>query len=166
MLKRGLNSCLDKKERCLNFRQSNEVFKILLVRQSVFCRCRVNIDRKKLHYIVLCFVTSLRCCKNTVLSSATARQFRETIFKILHVWQYRISTVLSQSAISPSSTTSSQISKKLLNICSLTYTMQISTTARQTSNCMQIITYHVAHFRTNHFQNTPCPAVSNFLDFK
>ena len=76
------------------------------------------------------------------------------------------SSVLRQSAISASSTTLSQITKKLLNICSLTFTMQISTTARQTSNCMQIITYHVARLRTNHFQNTPCPAVSNFLDFK
>ena len=27
-----LNSCLDKKERCLNFRQLDEVFKILHVR--------------------------------------------------------------------------------------------------------------------------------------
>ena len=56
--------------------------------------------------------------------------------------------------------------QKIINICSLTYTMPISTTARQTSNCMQIITYHVARFQTNHFQNTPCPAVSNFRDFK
>ena len=34
---------------------------------------------------------------NTVLNSATARQFRDMIFKILRVWQYRISSVLSQS---------------------------------------------------------------------
>ena len=44
--------------------------------------------------------------------------------------------------------------------------MQISATARPTSNCMQIITYHVASFRTNHFQNTPRPVVSYFLDFE
>jgi len=30
--------------------------------------------------------------------------------------------------------------------------MLISTTTRQTSNCLQIITYHVASFRTNHFK--------------
>ena len=48
--------------------------------------------------------------------------------------------------------TFSQITNKLLNICSLTFTMQISTTAHQSSNCMQIITYHVASFRTNHFK--------------
>ena len=52
---------------------------------------------------------------------------------------------------------------------SLKFTMLISPTAQQTSNCMQIITYHVASFRTNYFQNTPsapCPAVSYFLDFE
>ena len=26
--------------------------------------------------------------------------------------------------------------------------------------------YHVASFRTNYFQNTPCPAGSYFLDFE
>ena len=31
MLKFSLNSCLDKKERCLNFRQPDEAFKILHV---------------------------------------------------------------------------------------------------------------------------------------
>ena len=30
--------------------------------------------------------------------------------------------------------------------------MLISTTTRQTSNCLQIITYHVASFRINHFK--------------
>ena len=104
---------------------------------------------------------------NTVLNSATARQFRDTIFKILRVLEYCISSILSQlCTISDSwSATFSQITKKLLNICSLTFTMLISTTTRQTSNCMQIITYHFASSRTNHFQNTPCPAVSYFLDF-
>ena len=34
---------------------------------------------------------------NTVLNSATAQQFRDTIFKILRVRQYRISSILSQS---------------------------------------------------------------------
>ena len=34
---------------------------------------------------------------NTVLNSATARQFRDTIFKILRVRQYRISSILSRS---------------------------------------------------------------------
>ena len=47
--------------------------------------------------------------------------------------------------------------------CRLKFTMLISTTARQTRDCMQIITYHIASFRTNHFQNTPCPADSYFL---
>ena len=60
-----------------------------------------------------------------------------------------------------SSATLSQITKKLLK-----FTMLIATTARHTSSCMQIITCHVASFRTNHFQNTPCPAVSYFLDFE
>ena len=36
-------------------------------------------------------------------------------------------------------------------ICSLTFTMLIFTTARQSSNCMQSITYHVSSSRTNHF---------------
>ena len=49
---------------------------------------------------------------------------------------------------------------------SLTFTLQISTTARQPSNCMHIITYHVAGFRTNYFKNTSCPTVSYFLDFE
>ena len=50
---------------------------------------------------------------NTVLNSATARQFRDTIFKILRVWQYRISSVLSQSVHNiASSATLSQITKK------------------------------------------------------
>ena len=57
-------------------------------------------------------------------------------------------------------------SPKLLNICSVTFTMLISTTTQQTSSCMQIIRYHVASFRTDHFQSTPCPAVSYFLDFE
>ena len=34
---------------------------------------------------------------NTVLNSATAKQFRDTIFKILRVRQYRIYSILSQS---------------------------------------------------------------------
>ena len=41
--------------------------------------------------------------------------------------------------------------------------MLISTTTRQTSNCVQIITYHVANFRTNHFQNSL--AVSDHVYF-
>ena len=55
-----------------------------------------------------------------------------------------------------SSATLSQITKKLLNICSLTFAMQISTTARQTNNCMQITTYisRCYCFRTHYFQNT------------
>ena len=36
---------------------------------------------------------------NTVLNSATTRQFRDTIFKILRVRQYRISSILSQSVL-------------------------------------------------------------------
>ena len=111
---------------------------------------------------------------NTILlNSATARQFQDTIFKILGVRQYCIKILyllfwVNLCTISDSlSATMSQITKRLLNIGSLTnFTMQISTTAQQTSNCMQIITYRVARFRTNHFQNTPCPAVSYFLDFE
>ena len=48
----------------------------------------------------------------------------------------------------------------------LEFTMLISTTARQASNCMQVITYHVASFRRNHFQNASCPVVWYFLDFE
>ena len=69
-----------------------------------------------------------------------------TVFLVFGVNLYTLSD--------SSSTILSQITKKLLNICSLTFSMLITTTARQTSNCMQIITYHVASFRTNHFQNT------------
>ena len=36
---------------------------------------------------------------NAVLNSATARQFRDTIFKIPRVRQYRISRILSQSVL-------------------------------------------------------------------
>jgi len=95
---------------------------------------------------------------------------RITIFKILRVRQYRISIIFSQSVHNirfiECFNFLSQITKKLLNICSLTFTMLISTTARRTSNCMQIITYQVASFRTNHYQNTPYPEVSYFLDFE
>ena len=53
----GFNSCLDKKEGCLNFWQPDEDFKILHVRQSVFCRCRVNTDRKnRITFSTLCYV--------------------------------------------------------------------------------------------------------------
>ena len=100
---------------------------------------------------------------NTVLNSATARQFRDTIFKILRVRQYRISSILSRSVqnirliecyLIPAH---QEVVKYLY---SLTFTMQISTFARRTSNCMQIITYHVGSFQTNYFQNTSCPTVS------
>lgn len=101
-----------------------------------------------------------------LLNSATARHFRDKIFKILYVRQYRISSILSQSVhniqfIACYLVPDHQEAVKY----SLKFTMLISTTARQTSNYMQIITYHVASFRTNHFQNTPCPAVSYFLHF-
>ena len=110
----------------INFRQPDEVFKILHVRLSVFCRCRVT-----------------KMLLNTVLNSATARQFRDTIFKILRVRQYRISSILSRSVqnirlIECYLVRDHQEVVKYLY--SLTFTMQISTTSRQTSNCMHIIT--------------------------
>jgi len=91
---------------------------------------------------------------NTVLKSATARQFQDTIFKILRVLQYCISSILSQSVqnirlIGCYLLPDHQDVDKYLY--SLTFIMQSSTTARQTSNCMQIITYHVVSFRTNFF---------------
>ena len=115
--------CMDRKERCLNFRQPDEVFKILHVRPSVFCRCRVTTDRKN-RIIVLCFLDHYKMLLNTVLNSATARQFRDTIFKILHVRLYRISIILSRSVQNIRliecyhnyGATLSQITKKLLNI--------------------------------------------------
>ena len=89
----GFNSCLDKMERCLK-----EVFKILHVQQSVFCRCRVKTDRKKPHYNLLCCVLlddynvakySIKFCKRSAVSGHD--------FQILRVRQYRISSILSQS---------------------------------------------------------------------
>ena len=67
---------------------------------------------KKPHYIELCFFSLDHYSKlllNTVLNSATARQLRNTIFKIL--------SILSQSVQSIRlSATLSQFTKKLLNI--------------------------------------------------
>ena len=90
-------------------------------------------------------------------------------FKILLVRQYRISSILSRSVqnirlIECYLVPDHQEVVKYL--CSLTFTVQIYTTARQTSNCMHIITYHVASFQTNYFKNTSCPTVSYFLDFE
>ena len=92
----NLNSCLDKKERCLNFRQPDEVFKILHVRQSDFVYVElIQIEKKTLYCAMFCSITKILV--NTVLNSATARQYRNTIFQILRVRQYRISSILSQS---------------------------------------------------------------------
>ena len=104
-----------------------------------------------------------------VVKALTARQFQDTIFKILLVRQYCISSILSQSVqnirlIECYHFPDHQEVVKYLY--SLTFTMQISATARQTSNCMQIITYRVASFQTNYFQNTSCPTISYFLDFE
>ena len=41
--------------------------------------------------------TGSKMLLNAVLNSETALQFRDTIFKILRVWQYRISSILSRS---------------------------------------------------------------------
>ena len=146
-----INSCLDKMERCLNFLQP-DVFKVLHVWLSVFCGCRVTTDRK--NRIILCYVFYLtKMLLNTVLNSATARQFHDTIFKILRVLQYCISSILSQSVqnirligcyLLPGH------QEVVEYLYSLAFTMQSSTTARQTSNCMQIITYHVTSFRTKY----------------
>ena len=83
---------------------------------------------------------------NTILNSAITRQFRYTIFKTLSVRQYQsINIRFIECYLVPDH---QEVVKYLY---SLTFTMQISTTARQTSNCMQIMTYHVASFRTSYF---------------
>ena len=73
----GFNSCLDKKERCLNFWQPDEVFIILHARQSVFCRCRVNTERKNRIQVTLCYVLldhynvakySIKFCNSSAVS--------------------------------------------------------------------------------------------------
>ena len=102
---------------------------------------------------------------NTVLNSTTARQFRDKIFlKILRVWH---NCILGQSVHNIRFVECYLVPdhKEVVSFI-LKFTMLISTTARQMSNCMQIITYHVASFWTNHFQNTPCPALWYVLDFE
>ena len=95
---------------------------------------------------------------NTVLYSATARQFSKysvsgsTVFLVFWVNLCSISD--------SSSATLSQITKKLLNICSLIFTMQISTTARQTSNRP----FQLVHF-VFPFQTTWCPHGNSFCFF-
>jgi len=77
-----------------------------------------------------------------VLNSATARQFRGKIFKILRVRQYHISSILSQSVHNIRFIECYLVpDHREVVEYSLKFTMLISTTARQTSNCMQIITY-------------------------
>ena len=100
---------------------------------------------------------------NTTLNSETARQFRGTIFKILRVF-----CILSQSVHNIQLIECYLVPdhQEVVKYMKPYIVMLISTTARQPTNCMQIILYHVASFWTNHFQNTPCPAVSCFLDFE
>ena len=109
--------------------------------------------------ILLCYVflDHYKMLLNTMLNSANPRRFQDTIFKILRVRQYRISIILSQSMQNIRLIECYHVpdhQEVVKYLYGLTLTMQISTTARQTSNCMQIITYHVASFRTNYFQNT------------
>ena len=87
----------------------------------------IKIEKTALYCAMFCYITKMLL--NTVLNSATARQFRDTIFKILRVWQYHISSILSQSVHNISIECylvpdHQEISKY---ICSLTFTMQIST---------------------------------------
>ena len=165
----SLNSCLVKKERCLNFRQPDEIFKMSDSPYFVDVEL-LQIEKNRIILCYVFFITKmlLNIVLNITLNSATARQFQATVFKILRV-QYRISSILNQSVhnirlIECYLVPDHQEVVKYLY--SLTFTMQISTIARQTSNCMQIITYHVASFRTNYFQNSSCPTVSYFLDFE
>ena len=135
---------------CLNFRQPDKVFKIFHDRQSVFCWCRVNTDRK--NRIILFYSVFLDhkdvakytlpfCNRSTVLG----QDFQTT--PCLAV-PYVIQSVHNIRFIECYFVPDHQVVFKDI----LKFTMLISTTARQTSNCMQIIAYHIASFQTNHFQ--------------
>ena len=99
-----------------------------------------------------------------MLNSATARQFRDTIFKILRVRQYRISSILSRPVqnirlIECYLVPGHQEVVKYLY--SLTFTMQISTTTRQTSNCMHIITDKLFILKILHVRQSRITLISS-----
>ena len=133
------------------------------------------IQIEKTNCIVLCFLRSLLL--NIVWNSGTAQQ----LMQLSHVAVVGFRTRFSKYSLSGStvflefwvnlcritdslSAILSQIIKKFLNIF-LNFATLISITTRHTRHCMEIITYHVASFRTR-FSKYSLSGSLVFLDFE